>query len=80
MSKLYKNSALYLNEMLIACIKITDYVSRTSEREFLKKLESYDAICMQFSHLGEQVSLIEKHVDKIISHFPVKLIGQQLKL
>jgi uncharacterized protein with HEPN domain len=69
-SKEYKDSSLYLREMQGACQKIADYVQRTSEEEFLKRLESYDAICMQFSHLGEQVSLLEKHTDKIISHFP----------
>lgn len=53
-----------------ACNKITDYVNRTTAQEFLERLESYDAICMQFSHMGEQVSLLEKHSDKIISHFP----------
>jgi uncharacterized protein with HEPN domain len=69
-SKEYKDSSLYLREMQGACQKIVDYVQRTSEEEFLKRLEAYDAICMQFSHLGEQVSLLEKHTDKIISHFP----------
>ena len=53
-----------------ACKKITEYLQRTNQEEFLKCLESYDAICMQFSHLGEQVGLLEKHSDKIISHFP----------
>ncbi len=72
MSKLkeQKDSSLYLKEMREACQKISDYVKRTTQQEFIKQLESYDAICMQFSHLGEQVSLLEKHSDKIISHFP----------
>lgn len=65
----YKNSSLYLQEMQSACRKINEYLQRTNEQEFLKCQESYDAICMQFSHLGEQVSLLEKHSDKIISHF-----------
>jgi uncharacterized protein with HEPN domain len=69
-SKEYKDSSLYLREMQGACQKIVEYLQRTNEDEFLKRLESYDAICMQFSHLGEQVSLLEKHTDKIISHFP----------
>lgn len=66
----YKDSSLYLREMLTACQKIKEYLARTDEKEFLRKKESYDAICMQFSHMGEQVSLLEKHLDKIISHFP----------
>lgn len=70
MSKGYKDSSVYLLEMRGACKKIAEYVKRTTEEEFLKKQESYDAICMQFSHMGEQVSLLEKHNDRIISHFP----------
>ncbi|MBX2986998.1 MAG: DUF86 domain-containing protein [Bdellovibrionaceae bacterium] len=69
-SKEYKDSSVYLREMQRACQKINEYVQRTTEKEFLQCLESYDAICMQFSQLGEQVSLLEKHTDKIISHFP----------
>lgn len=69
-SKEYKDSSSYLQEMQKACKKITEYIKATNEKEFLKQRESYDAICMQFSHMGEQVSLLEKHTDKIISHFP----------
>ena len=69
----YKDSSLYLREIQGACQKIAEYVQRTNEEEFLKRRESYDAICMQFSHLGEQVSLLEKHTDRIISHFYNKL-------
>ena len=69
-SKVYRDSSQFLKEMLNACDKIAEYVSRTSESEFSKKLESYDAICLQFAHTGEQVSLLEKNTDKIISHFP----------
>jgi len=68
--KEYKDSSNYLREMQGACQKIAEYLQRTNVEEFRKRLESYDAICMQFSHLGEQVSLLEKHSDKIISHFP----------
>lgn len=69
-AKDYKNSSLYLKEMQSACQKIGEYLQRTNEQDFLQRQESYDAICMQFSHLGEQVSLLEKHSDRIISHFP----------
>lgn len=69
-SKPYKNSSLYLQEMGRACQKIAEYLFRTNQDEFLRQRESYDAICMQFSHMGEQVSLLEKHSDKILSHFP----------
>ena len=53
MSKEYKDSSLYLREMQGACQKIVEYVQRINEEEFLKRLESYDAICMQFSHFIE---------------------------
>lgn len=68
--KAHKDSSLFLSEMLVACKKILEYVNRTTEGEFLKKLESYDAICMQLAHMGEQVKLLEKHTDRILSHFP----------
>jgi len=77
--KEYNDSSIYLREMQGACQKITEYVQRTNEEEFLKCLESYDAICMQFSHLGEQVSLLEKHGDKVISHFPDELDWPAIK-
>lgn len=77
--KEFKNSSLYLLEMQGACKKITAYLQRTNKADFLKCLESYDAICMQFSHLGEQVSLLEKHPDKIISHFPDEIDWPAIK-
>lgn len=48
-AKTYKDSSIYLKEMVLAAEKIAEYLSRTTEEEFLKKLESYDAICMQFA-------------------------------
>lgn len=69
-SKEHKDSSFFLKEMRDACLKINEYLKRTTQQEFNKQLESYDAICMQFSHMGEQVSLLEKHSDKILSHFP----------
>lgn len=70
MSKSYKSSEICLHEMFKACRKIKEYVAATTREEFINQRESYDAICMQFSHMGEQVSLLEKHTDKIIPHFP----------
>lgn len=70
MSKKYKNSVPYLYEMIRACRKIQEYVENTSEQEFLKQRESFDAICMQFSHLGEQVSNLERSPDRVIHHYP----------
>lgn len=45
-SREYKDSSIYLREMLGACRKIAEYVQRTNEEEFLEGLESYDAVCM----------------------------------
>ncbi len=56
--------------MIGACVKIQEYILNTTEEEFLKKRESFDAICMQFSHLGEQVSRLESSSDRIIQHYP----------
>ncbi|MCB0407247.1 MAG: DUF86 domain-containing protein [Bdellovibrionales bacterium] len=70
MSTRYKSGIHYLKEMIGACIKIQEYVANTTEEEFFKQRESFDAICMQLSHLGEQVAHLEKSPDKIIQHFP----------
>lgn len=78
-SKPHKDSSPYLREMQSACKKIREYVSRTTEDEFLKKKESYDAICMQFAHMGEQVSQLEKHSDKIVSKFPDEIDWPAIK-
>lgn len=69
MSK-YRSSSIYIKEMIQACIKIQEYVDNTNEEEFLKKRESFDAVCMQCSHLGEQVGNLEKSDDRIIQHYP----------
>lgn len=70
MSKEIKNSSIYLSEMINACDKVTTYVSQTNKDEFMLKTQPFDAICMQLAHMGEQVSLIEKHSDRLILKFP----------
>lgn len=70
MSRDRKGSALFLLRMIEACEKIRAYVKNTSEPEFLKKTESYDAICMQFSHMGEQVQGLLASSEGIVRHFP----------
>lgn len=70
MSKKYRSSDLYLKEMIGACIKIQEYVANTTEEEFLKQRESFDAICMQFAHLGEQVDKLKESDDRVIQHYP----------
>lgn len=69
-TKSYQGSQLFLQRMVDACEKIRAYLRNTSEREFLEKKESYDAICLQLSQLGEQVGHLEKSTERIIQHFP----------
>ena len=56
--------------MIGACVKIQEYVADTTEEEFLKQRESFDAICMQPSHLGEQVDKLKESADRVIQHYP----------
>ncbi|MCB0366866.1 MAG: DUF86 domain-containing protein [Bdellovibrionaceae bacterium] len=79
MSKKYQGSDLYLTEMINACVKIQEYAANTSKEDFLKQRESFDAICMQLSHLGEQVTNLESSPDRIIQHFPEDLEWPALK-
>lgn len=56
--------------MIEACGKIREYIKNTSKEEFATRKESYDAVCMQFSHLGEQVNHLQDSPDRVIQHFP----------
>lgn len=78
MSK-HKDSSIYIKEMIRACIKIQEYVENTNEEEFSKQRESFDAVYMQCSHLGEQVANLEKSKDRIIQHFPDEVNWHGLK-
>lgn len=75
----YKAGSHYLRQMVVACETIQSYVKNTSEQEFLKQTDPYDAICMQFSQLGEQVAQLEKSPDRIIQHFPDEVPWVALK-
>ena len=70
MSKRYKSSELYIQRMLDTCKKIQEYIKNTSQKEFMTQKESYDAICMQFSHLGEQIKHLQESPERVIQHFP----------
>lgn len=78
-SKANKSAIIYLQRMVLACETIRTYVANTSEKEFLKLNESYDAICMQFIQLGEQVSHLEESTENIIQHFPDEIAWSALK-
>lgn len=70
MSKGQKSSELYLQRMIEACEKIQEYIKRTNKDDFMMQTEFYDAVCMQFSHLGEQVNSLQESRERIIQHFP----------
>jgi uncharacterized protein with HEPN domain len=77
--KSHKGSSLYIQKMIEACEKIREYAGNTNESNFASQKESYDAICMQFSQLGEQVNHLEKSSDRIIQHFPDEVPWSALK-
>jgi len=79
MSKKYKSSEFYLQRMIEACAKIQEYIKRTDKTEFAAQKEFYDAVCMQFSHLGEQVSNLQESPERIIQHFPDDVDWASLK-
>lgn len=79
MSKTYKGSELYLQRMIEACEKIQEYIKRTNKADFLTQKEFYDAVCMQFSHLGEQVNNLQSSSERIIQHFPDDIDWPSLK-
>lgn len=59
--------------------KLKKYRERISFEDFKKQDEEYDAICMQLSQIGENVSKIEKSSDKIVEHFPNSVNWKALK-
>jgi uncharacterized protein with HEPN domain len=70
MSKSYKSSELYIQRMIDACGKIQEYINNTNQKEFITQKETYDAVCMQLSHLGEQVKYLQDSPERVIQHFP----------
>ena len=79
MSKTFKSSELYLQLMIDACVKIKEYIQQTNKAEFLTQKEFYDAVCMQFSHMGEQVNHLQDSSERIIQHFPDDVDWSSLK-
>jgi uncharacterized protein with HEPN domain len=79
MSKKHKGADIYLERMVEACVKIREYVQNTTEENFLTQRESYDAICLQFSHLGEQINHLEESPDRTIQNFPDEVDWPGLK-
>lgn len=77
--KNYKSSEIYLKRMLEHIEKINVYKRNLSYEVFKQQEQDYDAICMQLSQLGENVSKIEKGSDRIIESFPNDIKWSALK-
>ena len=67
--KNYKSAEVYLKRMLQHIEKIESYKKDLSYETFKLQEQDYDAICMQISQLGENVSKIEKSQDRIVENF-----------
>ena len=78
-SRSFESGAAALRRMIVACVTLRLYAQRTNEVEFFKRAEVYDAICMQISQLGEQVSQLEGSPERIPQHFPHEVEWSELK-
>ena len=77
--KKYKSSQIYLERMLEHIEKIEVYMTDLKFDKFNEQGLEYDAICMQLSQLGENVSKIEKCEDRIIDKYPMAVNWRSLK-
>lgn len=57
--KFYKTSQVYLERILEHALKIKKYKAGLTFEIFNNQNQEYDAICMQLSQIGENVSKIE---------------------
>lgn len=78
-SKKYKSAQIYLERMVEHIEKIELYKSQLTFKIFSEQGIEYDAICMQLSQLGENVSKIEKCEDRIVDKFPNAINWKSLK-
>lgn len=77
--KNYKTAQLYLERIIEHVGKIKKYKKGLSLKKFKERNQEYDAICMQLSQIGENVSKIELSTDRIIEHFPNAVNWKTLK-
>jgi uncharacterized protein with HEPN domain len=77
--KNYKSAEVYLKRMLEHILKIEVYKKDLTYETFKLQEQDYDAICMQLSQLGENVSKIEKSSDRIVENFPKAINWKTLK-
>ncbi len=77
--KNYKTAQVYLERIIEHIAKIKKYKKGLSFKKFKGQNQEYDAICMQLSQVGENVSKIETSADRIIEHFPNAVNWKSLK-
>jgi uncharacterized protein with HEPN domain len=75
----YKSSEVYLKRMLEHIEKINGYKKNLTYVVFKQQEQDYDALCMQLSQVGENVSKLEKSSDRIIETFPNEVKWSALK-
>ncbi len=75
----YKTAQIYLERIIEHINKIRKYKKGLSLKKFKEQDQEYDAICMQLSQIGENVSKIEISMDKIIEKFPSAVNWKALK-
>lgn len=77
--KNYKSSQVYLERILVHIHKIKKYKNEISFELFNKRERDYDAICMQLSQVGENISKLEKSSERLIEKFPHLVNWKALK-
>lgn len=77
--KNYKSAEIYLKRMLDHIEKIELYRSNLSYEKFKLEEQDFDAICMQLSQIGENVSKIESSDDRVVENFPKTINWKALK-
>ena len=75
----YKTAQIYLERIIEHVNKINKYMKGLSFKKFNEQNQDYDAICMQLSQIGENVSKIENSADRIIEKFPNAINWKSLK-
>lgn len=75
----YKSAQVYLERMLDHVERVEKYKEGLSFDKFSKQERDYDAICMQLSQIGENVSKIEKSPDRVLENFPKAIKWKALK-
>ncbi len=77
--KNYKTAQVYLERMLEHIEKIKKYKKGLTFNKFKAQEQDFDAICMQLSQIGENVSKIEGSADRIVDTFPKAVNWKALK-